>query len=210
MSTSTLRRRAMTIREARDQHRHTEPSVVRSAVRGASIGNTVEWFDFAIYGFLATYIAEKFLPSGDETAALLNTFAIFAAAFFMRPLGGFFFGPLGDRIGRQRVHALVILLMSGSTFAIGLVPSYNRIGVVAPVLLLLLRCLQGFSAGGEYGSGACFLAEYAGDRHRGFIVSFLVSSVVLGFLLVSITVTVLEAVLPDTAMDAYGWRIPFL
>ena len=152
-------------------------------MRGAAIGNTVEWFDFAIYGFLATYIADKFFPSGDDTAALLNTFAIFAAAFFMRPLGGFFFGPLGDRIGRQRVLALVILLMSGSTFAIGLVPSYDTIGVSAPLLLLFLRCLQGFSAGGEYGSGACFLAEYASDKHRGFVVSFLVWSVVVGFLL---------------------------
>ena len=92
----------MTIREARDQHRHAEPVVIRRAVRGAAIGNTVEWFDFAIYGFLATYIAEKFFPSGDETAALLNTFAIFAAAFFMRPLGGFFFGPLGDRSAARR------------------------------------------------------------------------------------------------------------
>src|SRR6478672_2037463 len=163
MSTSTLRRTAMTIHEARDQHRHAEPVVIRRAVRGAAIGNTVEWFDFAIYGFLATYIAEKFFPSGDETAALLNTFAIFAAAFFMRPLGG--------RIGRQKVLALVILLMSCSTFAIGLVPSYDTIGVFAPLLLLFLRCLQGFSAGGEYGSGACFLAEYASDKHRGFVVS---------------------------------------
>ena len=186
------------------------PSDVRRAVRGAAIGNTVEWFDFAIYGFLATYIAAKFFPSGDDTAALLNTFAIFAAAFFMRPLGGFFFGPLGDRIGRQRVLALVILLMSGSTFAIGLVPSYDAIGVLAPLLLLVLRCLQGFSAGGEYGSGACFLAEYAPNKHRGFVVSFLVWSVVVGFLLGSITVTALEAMLSESAMESYGWRIPFL
>jgi MHS family proline/betaine transporter-like MFS transporter len=183
---------------------------LRTAVGGAAVGNTVEWFDFAIYGFLATYIADKFFPPGDETAALLSTFAIFAAAFFMRPLGGFFFGPLADRIGRQRVLALVILLMSASTLAIGLVPSYASIGVAAPLLLLVLRCLQGFSAGGEYGSGACFLAEYAPDRHRGFIVSFLVWSVVIGFLLGSLTVTGLEAVLSQSAMDTYGWRIPFL
>ncbi|MDG4668595.1 MFS transporter [Mycobacterium sp. 236(2023)] len=187
-----------------------EPGAVGRAVRGAAIGNTVEWFDFAIYGFLATYIAEKFFPPGDETAALLNTFAIFAAAFFMRPLGGFFFGPLGDRIGRQKVLAIVILLMSASTLAIGLVPSYDTIGVFAPILLLLLRCLQGFSAGGEYGSGACFLAEYASDKHRGFVVSFLVWSVVVGFLLGSITVTGLETMLSESAMDSYGWRIPFL
>ena len=200
----------MTIHDTPHQHRDVAPDVLRRAVRGAAIGNSVEWFDFAIYGFLATYIAKKFFPSGDETTALLNTFAIFAAAFFMRPLGGFFFGPLADRIGRQRVLALVILLMSASTFAIGLVPSYDTIGVLAPLLLLFLRCLQGFSAGGEYGSGACFLAEYAPDKHRGFVVSFLVWSVVVGFFLGSVTVTVLETVLSESAMDSYGWRIPFL
>ncbi|MGE2720602.1 MFS transporter [Mycolicibacterium celeriflavum] len=190
--------------------RTADSQAIRKAVTGASIGNAVEWFDFAIYGLLATYIAEKFFPPGDETAALLSTFAVFAAAFFMRPLGGFFFGPLGDRIGRQRVLALVILLMSASTLVIGLVPSYESIGVAAPLLLLFLRCLQGFSAGGEYGSGACFLAEYATDRHRGFIVSFLVWSVVVGFLLGALTVTGLETVLSEPAMDSYGWRIPFL
>ncbi|OBG89684.1 MFS transporter [Mycobacterium sp. E136] len=190
--------------------RTADSDALRKAVAGASIGNAVEWFDFAIYGLLATYIAEKFFPPGDETAALLNTFAVFAAAFFMRPLGGFFFGPLGDRIGRQRVLALVILLMSASTLAIGLVPSYESIGVAAPLLLLFLRCLQGFSAGGEYGSGACFLAEYATDKHRGFIVSFLVWSVVVGFLLGALTVTGLEAVLSEPSMDSFGWRIPFL
>ncbi|PRC43397.1 MFS transporter, partial [Mycobacterium sp. ITM-2017-0098] len=200
----------MTVGQQTPRHAGAEPKAVRQAVRGAAIGNTVEWFDFAIYGFLATYIADKFFPPGDDTAALLSTFAIFAAAFFMRPLGGFFFGPLGDRIGRQRVLAIVILMMSASTLAIGLVPSYQSIGVLAPILLLVLRCLQGFSAGGEYGSGACFLAEYAPDRHRGFVVSFLVWSVVVGFLLGSITVTGLEALLSEDAMDSYGWRIPFL
>lgn len=188
----------------------SDERTLRKAVIGAAVGNTIEWFDFAVYGFLATYIAAKFFPSQNETAALLSTFAVFAAAFFMRPLGGFFFGPLGDRIGRQRVLAVVILLMSGSTFAIGLLPSYNAIGVSAPLLLLFLRCLQGFSAGGEYGAGACFLAEYAPENRRGFIVAFLVWSVVIGFLLGSVTVTALDAVLSDSAMDSFGWRIPFL
>jgi MHS family proline/betaine transporter-like MFS transporter len=200
----------MTVHEAPDRQRDSDPAAVRKAVRGAAIGNTVEWYDFAIYSTLATYIADKFFPSGDETAALLSTFAVFAAAFFMRPLGGFFFGPLGDRIGRQRVLALVILLRSGSTFLIGLVPSYDSIGVVAPLALLLLRCVQGFSAGGEYGSGACYLAEFAPDKHRGFVVSFLVWSVVVGFLLGSLTVTGLETMLSESAMESYGWRIPFL
>src|SRR5919199_6843456 len=110
-----------------------EEQTLLRAVSGASIGNLVEWFDFAVYGYLATYIAANFFPSENPTAGLLSTFAVFAAAFFMRPLGGFFFGPLGDRIGRQRVLAIVILLMSGSTFAIGLVPSYQTIGVAAPL-----------------------------------------------------------------------------
>jgi MHS family proline/betaine transporter-like MFS transporter len=200
----------MSIEQETSRRTGVDPKAVRQAVRGAAIGNTVEWFDFAVYGFLATYIADTFFPAGNETAALLSTFAIFAAAFFMRPLGGFFFGPLGDRIGRQRVLAIVILVMSASTLAIGLVPDYDSIGVLAPVILLLLRCLQGFSAGGEYGSGACFLAEYAPDRHRGFVVSFLVWSVVVGFLLGAITVTGLEAMLSEDAMGSYGWRIPFL
>ena len=108
-------------------------AAIRKAIVGASIGNAVEWFDFAIYGFLATFIAANFFPSGDDTAALLSTFAIFAAAFFMRPLGGFVFGPLGDRIGRQRVLAVVILLMSAATLAIGLLPTRrNRRGRPAP------------------------------------------------------------------------------
>ena len=185
-------------------------SDIRRAVTGASIGNAVEWFDFAIYGFLATFIAGQFFPAGDETAALLNTFAIFAAAFFMRPLGGFVFGPLGDRIGRQRVLALVILLMSAATLGIGLLPTYDTIGVLAPLLLLALRCLQGFSAGGEYGGGAVYLAEFATDERRGVTVTFMVWSGVLGFLLGSITVTLLQAVLSTAAMENYGWRIPFL
>ncbi|RAV18276.1 MFS transporter [Mycolicibacterium sp. GF69] len=186
------------------------PSDVRKAITGASIGNAVEWFDFAIYGFLATFIAANFFPAGNETAALLNTFAIFAAAFFMRPLGGFVFGPLGDKLGRQRVLALVILLMSGATVLIGLLPTYASIGVAAPLLLLLLRCLQGFSAGGEYGGGAVYLAEFATDRRRGLTITFMAWSGVLGFLLGSVTVTLLQALLPAAAMESYGWRIPFL
>jgi MHS family proline/betaine transporter-like MFS transporter len=188
----------------------SDASTLRRVISGASIGNAVEWYDFAIYGFLATSIAANFFPAGNETAALLKTFAIFAAAFVMRPLGGLVFGPLGDRIGRQRVLAIVILLMSGATLAMGLLPTYEAIGVLAPLLLLFLRCLQGFSAGGEYGGGACYLAEYAPDRRRGLIVTFIAWSGVVGFLLGSVTVTLLQTVLGDEAMASYGWRIPFL
>lgn len=190
-----------------DDHRR---STLRKVIIGASIGNAVEWYDFAVYGFLATIISVKFFPPGNETAALLSTFAIFAAAFFFRPLGGFFFGPLGDRIGRRRVLAIVILLMSAATLGIGLLPTYDAVGVLAPLGLLVLRCLQGFSAGGEYGGGACYLAEFAADRRRGLVVAFLVWSAVLGFLVGSVTVTLLTALLPHGAMESYGWRIPFL
>jgi len=185
-------------------------SPLRQVIIGASIGNAVEWYDFAIYGFLATFIAANFFPAGNDTAAMLNTFAIFAAAFVMRPLGGLVFGPLGDRIGRQRVLALVILLMSGATVAIGLLPTYAAIGVAAPLLLLFLRCLQGFSAGGEYGGGAVYLAEFASQTRRGLTVTFMAWSGVLGFLIGSVTVTLLQALLPAEAMESYGWRIPFL
>jgi MFS transporter, MHS family, proline/betaine transporter len=188
----------------------TEDGTLRRVITGASVGNAVEWFDFSVYAFLATEIGDNFFPSSNETASLLSTFAVFAAAFFVRPLGGLFFGPLGDRLGRQRVLAMVIILMSAATFLVGVLPSYETIGIAAPILLVLLRCLQGFSAGGEYGGGVCFLAEYAPDRRRGFHVSFLVWSVVLGFLIGSTTVTVLNAVLTDDQMTSYGWRIPFL
>jgi MFS transporter, MHS family, proline/betaine transporter len=183
---------------------------LRRAVVGASIGNMVEWFDFAVYGYLATYIAANFFPEGNPTANLLSTFAIFAAAFFVRPLGGLFFGPLGDKIGRQRVLATVIILMSLATFAIGLLPGYAAIGIWAPILLVVARLLQGFSAGGEFGGGATFLAEYSSDDHRGLTVSWLEFSTLIGFILGSGVVLVLNSSLGEETMTAWGWRIPFL
>lgn len=187
-----------------------DQATVRKAVVGAAVGNCVEWFDFAIYAFLATYIAAVFFPSADQTAALLSTFAVFAVSFFTRPLGGLFFGPMGDKIGRQRVLATVVILMSLSTFLIGVLPGYAQIGFVAPLLLILLRCLQGFSAGGEYGGAATFLAEYAPDGRRGYTVSWLLFSTLIGFLLGSAMATVLAATIPEAAMGTWGWRIPFL
>src|SRR5215210_1329820 len=187
-----------------------EETTLRRAIVGASIGNTVEWFDFATYSFLAVTLAAVFFPSGNPTAALLSTFAIFAAAFFVRPLGGLFFGPLGDKIGRQRVLATVIVLMSLSTFVIGLLPSYATIGVWAPLLLVVARCLQGFSAGGEFGGASTFLAEYSPDERRGFLVSWLEFSTLIGFMLGSLLVLFLSTALPEDALISWGWRIPFL
>ena len=137
------------------------PVALKKVVWAASIGNFVEWFDFAIYGFLATTIAQVFFPSGDSTTALLKTFAVFAVAFAFRPLGGLVFGMLGDRLGRRRVLSLTILLMAGATTLIGLLPTYASIGLLAPVLLTLIRCVQGFSAGGEYAGACIYLIEHA-------------------------------------------------
>jgi MFS transporter, MHS family, proline/betaine transporter len=187
-----------------------EERTLRRAIFGASVGNTVEWFDFATYNFLAVTLAAVFFPPGDPTAALLSTFAIFAAAFFMRPLGGLFFGPLGDKIGRQRVLATVIILMSLSTFVIGLLPPYATIGVWAPLLLVIARCLQGFSAGGEFGGASTFLAEYSPDDRRGFLVSWLEFSTLIGFVLGSVLVLCLSTALSEDALISWGWRIPFL
>ena len=185
-----------------------EPSI-RKAVIGAGMGNCVEWFDFAVYGFLATYIAANFFPSNNPTASLLATFAVFGAAFFVRPLGGLVFGPLGDRVGRQGVLALVIILMSAASFAIGLLPTYATIGIWAPILLVVLRLVQGFSVGGEYGGAGAFVAEYAPDERRGYLVSWLMFSTLIGFILGSVVVTALSAVISDDALTSWGWRIPF-
>ena len=186
-------------------------SPLRRVITGASIGNAVEWFDFAIYGFLATFIAANFFPAGNDTAALLNTFAIFAAAFFMRPLGGFVFGPLGDRIGRHRVLALVILLMSGATLVIGLLPTYRGDRGRGPAAAAVAALPAGLLCRRRIRRRRGAISpSIASDEHRGRTVTFMVWSGVVGFLLGSLTVTVLQAALPAAAMDSYGWRIPFL
>jgi MHS family proline/betaine transporter-like MFS transporter len=187
-----------------------EETSIRRAIVGASVGNTVEWFDFAVYGYLAVTLGAVFFPSEDPTISLLSSFAVFGVAFVMRPLGGLFFGPLGDRIGRQRTLATVIILMSVSTFVIALLPGYATIGIWAPILLVAARLLQGFSAGGEFGGASAFIAEYSPDNRRGFLVSWLEFSTLIGFILGSTSVLVLSSVLSDDALTSWGWRIPFL
>jgi MFS transporter, MHS family, proline/betaine transporter len=187
-----------------------EETSIRRAIVGASVGNTVEWFDFAVYGYLAVTLGAVFFPSEDPTISLLSSFAVFGVAFVMRPLGGLFFGPLGDRIGRQRTLATVIILMSVSTFAIALLPGYATIGIWAPILLVAARLLQGFSAGGEFGGASAFIAEYSPDYRRGFLVSWLEFSTLIGFILGSTSVLVLSSVLSEDALTSWGWRIPFL
>ncbi|MFJ2175704.1 glycine betaine/L-proline transporter ProP [Streptomyces sp. NPDC087851] len=188
----------------------TDDQAVKRAVKAASLGNAMEWFDFGIYSYLAVTIGHVFFPSGNPTIELLSSFATFAVAFLVRPLGGMFFGPLGDRLGRKKILALTMMLMAVGTFAIGLIPSYDTIGLWAPALLILFRLVQGFSTGGEYGGASTFIAEYAPDKRRGYFGSFLEFGTLAGYVGAAGLVTALTAILGSDSMEAWGWRVPFL
>ncbi|MEV7088670.1 glycine betaine/L-proline transporter ProP [Streptomyces sp. NPDC093085] len=188
----------------------TDERAVRRAVKAAALGNAMEWFDFGIYSYLAVTIGHVFFPSRNPTVELLSSFATFAVAFLVRPLGGMFFGPMGDRIGRKKVLALTMMLMALGTFAIGLIPSYATIGFWAPALLILFRLVQGFSTGGEYGGASTFIAEYAPDKRRGFYGSFLEFGTLAGYVGAAGLVTLLTAALGPATMESWGWRLPFL
>jgi len=184
--------------------------MLRRAVGAAALGNAMEWFDFGVYGYLAVTLGHVFFPGNSPTAQVIATFATFTVAFLVRPLGGLVFGPLGDRFGRQRVLAATMIMMALGTFAIGLIPSYERIGLWAPALLLLARLLQGFSTGGEYGGAATFIAEYSTDARRGQMGSWLEFGTLGGYIAGAGAVTALTSLLDADAMLDWGWRIPFL
>ncbi|MFF4485417.1 MFS transporter [Streptomyces sp. NPDC001544] len=188
----------------------TEPALVKRAVKAAALGNAMEWFDFGVYSYIAVTLGKVFFPSGNATAQLLSTFGAFAAAFLVRPLGGLVFGPLGDRVGRQKVLAVTMIMMAAGTFAIGLIPSYSTIGVGAPLLLLAARLVQGFSTGGEYAGASTFIAEYAPDKKRGFFGSWLEFGTLAGYIGGAGLVTVMTALLSTHDLLTWGWRIPFL
>ena len=183
---------------------------VRTAVVASAIGNATEWYDYGVFtsGAIATTIGTVFFPSGGGSA-VLKSLALVAVGFIVRPFGGIFFGPLGDKIGRQRVLAITILLMSGCTFLVGVLPTYATAGAGAIVGLLALRLIQGFSTGGEYGGAATFISEYAPTRRRGFFGSFLEFGTLSGYVFGN--AVVLAVTLPLTAqqLSSWGWRIPF-
>lgn len=189
--------------------RSSPPSVLHRAIAASAIGNATEWFDYGIYAYGITYISTALFPgsTADATLFALGTFAI---SFLVRPLGGLFWGPLGDRHGRKTVLAFTILMMAGATLCIGLIPAYASIGFWAPVLLILLRIAQGFSTGGEYGGAATFMAEYAPDDRRGFYGSFLEVGTLAGFSLGALLMLGFSLLLGDDAMHEWGWRMPFL
>ena len=185
-------------------------SVLRKAAAASFVGNFVEWFDYASYGYLATVIAVVFFPKASPTAGLLAAFGVFAVSFVVRPIGGVVWGHLGDRIGRRSALSLSILIMSGATFLIALLPSHEQVGLWAPALLLLVRLVQGFSASGEYAGASAFLAEYAPPGKRGFYTSIVPASTAAGLLFGSLLVAALHAALTPEQLHSWGWRLPFL
>lgn len=187
-----------------------EDQALRRAATASFMGNFVEWFDYAAYGYLAAVIAVVFFPAADKTTGLLAAFAIFALSFIVRPIGGIIWGHIGDRYGRRNALSLSILIMSGATFCIALLPTYAQVGLLAPVLLLVLRLIQGFSASGEYAGAAAFLAEYAPDRKRGFYTSLVPASTAAGLLFGSLFAAALYSLLESEQLHSWGWRIPFL
>lgn len=179
-------------------------------ILASSAGTLIEWYDFYIFGSLAVILSAHFFPAGDETAALLSTLAVFATGFVVRPFGAIVFGRIGDLVGRKYTFMLTLLIMGAATFGIGILPSYETIGLAAPILLVALRLLQGLALGGEYGGAATYIAEHSPDERRGFFTSFIQTTATLG-LFVSLGVILLTRLsLGEAAFSEWGWRIPFL
>lgn len=182
----------------------------KKVILAGTVGNAVEWFDWTIYATFAVFFAKQFFPSTDPTASLLATFAIFAVGFFMRPLGGIVLGIFSDRYGRKAALAATIMMMAGGSLMIGLSPTYEVIGIFAPIILVLARLLQGLSLGGEFASAATYLSEMAPKEKRGFYSSFMFFSAAIGILMASSLAWLLTTILTEQQMSDYGWRIPFL
>jgi MFS transporter, MHS family, proline/betaine transporter len=182
----------------------------RKVIAASFIGNFVEWFDYAVYGYLAATIAVVFFPESNPQTGLLLTFALFAISFLVRPIGGFVWGHIGDRIGRRTALSWSILIMSAATFCIALIPGYGTIGIWAPILLLIIRVVQGFSASGEYAGASAFLVEYAPPNRRGLYAAVVPASTAAGLLLGSLLAALLTGLLDDSQMQDWGWRLPFL
>lgn len=184
---------------------------IGKVIFSSSLGTLIEWYDFYIFGMLAKTISTQFFPDGNETAALLSTLAIFAAGFLVRPFGALVFGRLGDLIGRKYTFLLTLVLMGGSTFLIGLVPSYKAIGMAAPLLVLLLRLVQGLALGGEYGGAATYVAEHAPPHRRGYFTAWIQTTATLGLFVALGVIMAVKNNMSDAAFNAEwgGWRYPF-
>ena len=182
---------------------------LRKAITAASLGNAMEWFDFGVYGFVAYALGKIFFPAASPGIQMIAALATFSVPFLIRPLGGLFFGMLGDKYGRQKILSVTIVIMSISTFCIGLIPSYASIGIWAPILLLIAKMAQGFSVGGEYTGASIFVAEYSPDRKRGFMGSWLDFGSIVGFVMGAGIVVLISTIIGEERFMDWGWRLPF-
>src|SRR5882724_1784279 len=182
----------------------------RKVIFASSLGTVFEWYDFYLYATLAPFFAALFFPSGNETAALLSAFATYAAGFLVRPFGAIVFGRIGDLVGRKYTFLVTITVMGASTFAVGLLPRYETIGLAAPVLLVGLRLLQGLALGGEYGGAATYVAEHAPNDRRGYATSWIQTTATLGFFLSLLVIGLCRVEMDKDAFAEWGWRVPFL
>lgn len=178
-------------------------------ISASSMGTMIEWYDFYIFGSLAVVLSTKFFPSDNPTAAFLSTLATFAAGFVVRPFGALFFGRLGDLIGRKYTFMVTLMLMGGATFIIGCIPSYETIGFMAPVLVLVLRLLQGLALGGEYGGAATYVAEHAPKNQKGYWTSWIQTTATVGLFISLVVILLTKSMLSKEAFDEWGWRVPF-
>src|SRR5215475_662941 len=179
-------------------------------ISASAVGTMIEWYDFYIFGSLATIIAPLFYPPGNNTLALIAYLSTFAVGFVVRPFGALFFGRIGDLVGRKYAFLVTLLIMGGATALIGLLPTYETIGLLAPILLILIRVLQGLALGGEYGGAATYVAEHVPDGRRGFFTSFIQITATLGLFLSLAVILIVQGSMAKEDFASYGWRIPFL
>lgn len=191
-------------------YRIMEKKSIWKIITASSLGTVIEWYDFYIFGSLAPIIATQFFPKENPTAAFLATLAAFGVGFVIRPFGALVFGRLGDLMGRKSTFLLTLILMGVSTFAIGLIPSYESIGILAPIVIFVLRALQGLALGGEYGGAAIYVAEHAPEGKKGYFTSFIQTTATFGLLLSLGVILLCKSIVPDGQFEEWGWRLPFL
>src|SRR5262245_38520132 len=187
----------------------TKQSTLRTALAGL-IGNVLEWFDFAVYGYFASNIGHQFFPKSEPASQTLLTYATFALGFLARPIGSIVLGRVGDRIGRRALLTLSIALMGGATLVLGLLPTYKQIGIIAPILLMLMRVIQGFSLGGEFTGSMVYTTEASSPLMRGLVSSSTAAGTTLGFIMGSGTAWLINRWMAPADVDDWGWRIPFI